>query len=903
MIERLVAVVLGVIALTGFAKLAAAADAPLRVGNLRCEYLVDPLGIDVVEPRLGWQITLTNPEARGVRQTAYQVLVASTAEKLEKDEGDRWDSGRVNSDQSTHVVYRGKPLTSGAACFWKARVWDQDGQASAWSKPGKWTMGLLNPSDWKAQWIGVAPKPNASKADPWFRKDFSIAGKPIRATAYVASLGYQDLYVNGQNPDLRLLAPSISDFSKRVRYVTYDVTNLLHDGHNSVALWCAPGWAGFWQFGVKDKPLLMARIEIEQADGKTETIVSDAAWKTLPSPITPLGNWATAGYGGEVRDCRLQRSHWCDAPLTQARWEPVAVFTPNVRLSAEMIEPNVSVETIEPVAIEAKGPGVFRIDMGRNYAGWTQIALKGKPGQKVTLQFAERPDQVETYGQRYECILDDKGEGVFCQHFNHAVGRWVTVSGVDAAPRKEEIHGYLVSTDCAKAASFECSNQLLNRIYDTTMWTFRSLSEGGYMVDCPHRERMGYGGDAHATMETALTNFGVGAFYTKWLGDWRDVQKPDGNLPYTAPTYFGGGGPAWSGICVTLPWQVYLHYGDRRILEANYPTMQRWLAFLNTKAKDHQLQPWGGQWDFLGDWVPPGKGQDRGTRVDDRSTLMFNNCYYFDNVATVAKIAELLGKREEAAAYRKEAAAIAEATHKAFFDAKSNSYANGTQLYEAMPLLFDITPAALRQGVMDRLADEILVKKGGHLDTGIHGTYYLIKSLLRQNRNDLVFAMVNQKTFPGWGYMLDKGATTLWEEWNGDNSHLHSSFVSVGSWFIEGVAGIQLDPEQPGYKHFSIRPGIVGDLTWAKGEFDSQYGKIVSDWKVKDSELELRVEVPTNTSATVCVPTDDPASVTESGKPADESRGVHRVKSADCDAAFEVDSGVYVFRAHRHGAK
>ena len=289
-----------------------------------------------------------------------------------------------------------------------------------------------------------------------------------------------------------------------------------------------------------------------------------------------------------------------------------------------------------------------------------------------------------------------------------------------------------------------------NRLYEMSLWTFRSLSLGGYTVDCPHRERLGYGGDGHATMEIALTNFGMGAFYTKWLGDWRDVQRPDGDLPYTAPTYGGGGGPAWGGICVTLPWQIYLHYGDRRILQENYPTMQRWIAFLQTKSKDHLLQKWGGIWDFLGDWVPPGKGQNPGERVDERSTWFFNNCYYYDSLTTIAKVAELLGKTEEAAAYRQEAEAVAQATHKEFYNAENHTYANGDQLYEAMPLLVGIVPESLQTAVMDRLEDEIVVKKNGHIDTGIHGTYYLIKSLLDRNRNDLVFLMANQVTYPGW---------------------------------------------------------------------------------------------------------------------------------------------------------
>jgi hypothetical protein len=760
-----------------------------------------------------------------------------------------------------------------------------------------WSMGLLSPSDWKSQWIGVAPKANPSMADPWFRKNFSVSGRPVRALAYVASLGYHELYINGKKVDDRVLAPSISEFSQRVRYVTYDVTDCLRDGSNAVTLWCASGWAGLPQFKVKDKPLVMARIEVLQPDGQSLQVVTDATWKTHPSPLSPLGKWETPGYGGECYDARLEMPGWSDVELNLSDWDSAAIFAPRVRLSAEMIEPNRRIETIKPVAIQAKGSGVFRVDMGRNYTGWFEIHLKGKPGRKVTLQFAERSDQTETYKQANQYIFGNGGEGTYCQRFNHAAARWITIGGLETAPRKEDVRGFLISTDYARAARFKCSNELLNRIYETTAWTYRSLSLGGYTVDCPHRERLGYGGDAHATMETAMTNFAVGAFYTKWLGDWRDVQQPNGDLPYTAPTYGGGGGPAWSGICATLPWQVYRHYGDRRVLEVCYPTMQRWIAFLSTKAKNHQLQPWGGIWDFLGDWVPPGKGQEPGQRVDDRSTLLFNNCYYFDNVDTVAKIADLLGKSEEAAAYRKEAAAIAEATQKAFFHPKDNTYANGTQLYEALPVLVGITPASLRPAVLNRLAEEILVKKQGHVDTGIHGTYYLIKTLVEQNRNDLIFPMVNQKTYPGWGYMLEQGATTLWEEWNGDNSLLHSSFVSIGSWFIEGIAGIQLDPVQPGYQHFVIRPGIVGDLTSAKGEFHSLYGRIVSDWRVSQDRLTLNVEVPANTSATVFLPTDDPSSVTESGQPVGQSPGVRLAKSADHAAAYEVSSGRYTFHA------
>jgi alpha-L-rhamnosidase len=562
-----------------------------------------------------------------------------------------------------------------------------------------------------------------------------------------------------------------------------------------------------------------------------------------------------------------------------------------------MVEPNRRLETLEPVEIKPQGPNAFRVDMGRNYAGWFEIRMKGTPGKKITFQFAERPEQAETYGQRSEFILGSGGEGVFCHRFNYSAFRWVTIDGLETAPRKEDIRGYLITTDTARSSRFECSDAYLNRLYETTFWTFRSLSLGGYTVDCPHRERFGYGGDAHATMETALMNFGMGAFYTKWLVDWRDLQRPDGDIPYTAPTYFGGGGPAWSGVCVTLPWQVYLHYGDRRILQESYPAMQRWIAFLQTKSKNHLLEKWGGIWDFLGDWVPPGKGQNPEERVDEHSTLFFNNCYYLDNMATVTKVAELLGKNQEADAYRQEAKEIALALQREFFKPDDHSYANGDQLYEAMPLLMGVTPEALQPDVMKRLEQEILVNKKGHIDTGTHGTYYLIKLLVERNRNDLIFQMANQRTYPGWGYMLDRGATTLWEQWDGQNSLLHSTFVSIGSWFLDGIAGIRLDPAQPGYKHFMIRPGIVGNLAWAKGEYDSPYGTIRSEWRLSDGRLILNIDVPPNTTATVVVPTDNPASVTESGQLASQAPSVHFVSTADRAAVYEVKSGHYRFSA------
>lgn len=423
-----------------------------------------------------------------------------------------------------------------------------------------------------------------------------------------------------------------------------------------------------------------------------------------------------------------------------------------------------------------------------------------------------------------------------------------------------------------------------------TLWTFENLTVGGYVVDCPQRERMGYGGDAHATTTTGLSNYKLGAFYTKWSEDWRDVQGKTGDLPYTAPTYFGGGGPAWSGY--------YQRYGDKRILEQNLPTIERWLTFLETKAKGNLLRRWGGRWDFLGDWLWPGappvtvdagdgtslssrlykhqivaqrhlrrwaerleilddwfwQGPD-GINGDTRETLFFNNCYWLYDLRTSAQIATVLGKSSQAAAWNQRADDVRRVVHARFFNAADNSYVNGSQAYLAIALLADVPPAELRPAVWKRLEDEILNVRKGHIHAGITGGAFLFKTLMEAHRDDLLFAMVGKDDYPSWGYMLKQGATTFWEDWEGSpkRSRLHSSYLYVGAWFIQGILGIQPDPKAPGFKHFVIRPAPL-DLTWAKGHYDSLYGRIESNWRREAGRFTLEVTIPPNTTATVILP-------------------------------------------------
>ncbi|MEW6073791.1 MAG: alpha-L-rhamnosidase C-terminal domain-containing protein [Planctomycetota bacterium] len=876
-----------------------AAGTAAIVDSLRCEYLEDPLGLDVPAPRLSWKLRAPGEE-RGVRQIAYRILVASSAEKLARDEGDRWDSGRVESAPAAHVEFGGGPLPARAVCHWKVRVWTAAGAATAWSASARWTMGLLAPSYWSAQWIGAAPPAGVEPPpDPWLRRVIEVEEPPTHAFAYVASVGYHELFVNGHRAGDGVLMPPISDLSRRARTVAYDLAGLLRPGRNALHLRLSGGWGRFPAFGRTDAPLVRAQIAVTRPDGAIAAWGTDERWKVQASPRRVLGEWRFGRFGGE----RMEGEDGVPAPDPgddDSAWPFAATYAPALALSAAKIEPNRALVRLDPVAVEEREPGVWRFDLGRGFTGTIELdGLRGEPGATVAVSVSERAEEECTYDQRSEIVLSRggpaPGTGSFRSRSNYVCGRWITVRGVAKAPAAA---AHLVRTDFRRIGRFECSDELLNRVYDTALWTLECLSLGGYVVDCAHRERQGYGGDAHATMETALANYDVGAFYTKWLEDWRDVQGADGDLPYTAPTYEGGGGPAWSGVCVTLPWEVYLAYGDARVLEENYPMMRRWLAFLATQCDGELLHCYGpADWGFLGDWVPPGRQQNREGWVDDRSTLFFNNCYRFYVVGRMARIAEILGKHDDAARYRDQAAAIRGAVHAEFYDPSTATYANGEQPYLAFPLLAGLTPPALRPAVTASLEREILVAKGGHVDAGIHGTYFLLKHLTEAGRSDLVYEMVAKTDYPGWGHMLAEGATTFWEQWDGIHSRCHSSFLSVGAWFLEGVLGIRVDPEHPGYERFLVQPSLIGDLTWARGEIDTIRGLVEVAWRREGGRLHLTVSVPPNATAEVHVPTADPAGIREGGRPAAAAEGVRLLRQGSRNAVFEVLSGSYEFRA------
>lgn len=882
----------------------AASVVPTR---LRLEYLAHPKGLDEPHPRFGWILDAVDDKAFGQAQTAYRILVSSTDRLLRQNRGDMWDSDWVISDEMQHITYGGKALQSDRTYYWKVQVKDENGIVSSWSEPTQWSTGLFSPEEWEGKWIGSDELYDPAGldnniSDPWFRKTFQLQKTPGKATLFLASVGYHELYVNGKRIGEDVLSPAVTDHTKRARYVAYDITAELKRGANVIAIWLGTSWSIFPPYILHDDrpatPIVTARLAIYKekspaGDAVPVKLVStDESWKTHPSPNKLTGKWDFMKMGGEIWDARKEIADWNLPSADESGWKPATIYdVKSLSLSAEKVEPNRLSDEINPVAIEARPDGSYRVDMGVNFAGWTEVYVSGQEGDTVRFQYSEREDRDMTYSLHSAFVIGPSGNGTFRNRFNYSSGRWITISGLKEAPKAEDIRGWMIRTNYQNATHFESADTLQNWMYDRIRWTFENLSLGGYVVDCPQRERMGYGGDAHATSETGMFNYQLGAFYTKWLEDWRDVQGTEsmvgnmldtaharkamtsgrilnnGVIPHTAPTYWGGGGPAWGGIVVTLPWFMYQHYGDKQVLERNFELMKGWLGFLHSQTAEDLLQRFGGQWDFLGDWLWPNANAE-GMNNDKPETLCLNNSYYVFNLRTAAKVARVIGRLEEAADWEAQAERSAAATHKRFFNASNHSYADGSMANLAAALLADVPPQSIRDDVMKRLEKEIMEVRQGHIHAGITGGALLFKFLRDEGRDDLIYSMVSKTTYPSWGYMRDHGATTIWEAWDMDlsgHSLLHSSYLYPGAWYVDGVAGIKRDIRSPGFKRFIVSPPSrqATDMTWVRTSFDSPVGVIISSWaRGEDGRLSLAITVPPNSTGVLQLLAEDAVDAT-----------------------------------------
>ncbi len=553
------------------------------------------------------------------------------------------------------------------------------------------------------------------------------------------------------------------------------------------------------------------------------------------------------------------------------------------------------------------------VDFGTNLTGMLNISFHGLvAGQKITIHYADLdgrdPEEAwrlrmehkgfSTYNQLDEFISAGEKEEQFENVFNYHGFRYALIEGLTYLPEKEDLLAIPVETEIHETGSFSCSNELYNQIHQMVRWTYRALNLGGQTVDCPQRERLGYG-DGQTIMDVGCYNFDASTLYTKWSENWWDEQKEDGFVPFVAPTPHGtGGGPAWGAMSIMVPWKTYLFYNDTTLLETGYPYMKKYIAYLGSHCENGVLQDIfpGEKWTNLGDWVPPGRGMDKSEWVDDKSRRFFNNCYRVHLLQVMMKIGRILGMGDDVAVFRHELEIAQKALHEKWFNPADTTYANAEQPYLIFPLQTGVIPGELEDEMFEKYVHTMLVKDQGHLNTGMIGTQITFDYLLDKDRNDLIDIMVNQKTYPGWGYMIEKGATTCWEQWNGYYSQIHSCFPYIGGWFYRGLAGIQWDPESPGFKNIILRPGLVESVDWVECRYESHYGPIISNWKIEADEFEWEIRIPVNCTATVFIPGED---IEVDGMDLSELKDLVFLRRENIHSIYRVGSGDYTFSS-RH---
>jgi alpha-L-rhamnosidase len=1081
----------------------------LLVTHLRCEYMNNPTGIDATQPRLSWILESTDSSLRGQRQTAYQVIVASSREKLSENQGDVWDSMKTFSDQTIQLPYPGTPLQSKCIYYWKARVWDEHDSPSSWSDDSFWSMGLLKKSEWAAKWIsdpsavttpqseadsvrgvnsgyrsaiaakadtekwvgvdlGAAelidsvrlfpaypydwqpggpaydfpvrfkieasnqsdfsdasvvvdrtdqdfPAPLMNRAAPVYRfsptqarfvrlvvtrlyaenelfasfalaemqvlsngqnlaagkqvialdtldgagwskanlvdgittpirsraiiqptgmlrKAFALNGEIRRATVYVTARGLYELRLNGNRVGDHVLAPEWTDYNKRIQYQTYDVTDLVKKGDNAIGAYLGAGWysghVGLLPvrriYGTV--PEFLMHLDVEFSDGRKQTIVTDESWKhARESPIV-----SSDIYDGETYDARKEQAGW-DAPGFDDRsWLPVAT---TVDGSEELVwqknEPIRVTGDLKPIAITQPSPGVYIFDSGQNHSGWIRIRTKGPAGTVITVRHGEalNPDgsmylpNIRGAWQIDRYILRGTGEEeIFEPHFTIHGFRYAEISGLPELPGLDTVVARVTHSSSPEVSEFQTSSAFLDRLMSTISWTQRS-NMIGIPTDCPQRdERLGWTGDELTFSQTAIFNMNMAGFFTKWMQDMRDDQSSDGRFPDVAPNPMNvsslvnpvfrenllDGSPAWADAGVVIPWRMYENYGDVQLLTAQFKSAQRWVEFILSRNPDllwknaRGLDP--GDWLNGDTLIEPGWPRT-GAKIPH---VVFATAYFAHTTELLSKIAAATGHAKEARRYAGLFTQIREAFNRAFVQ-PDGRIEGDTQSAYALALDFDLLPESLRPKAVGHLL-EGLQRYNGHASTGIHGTRSLMLELSSTGHNDEAYRLINSHTLPSWGYMLDMGATTIWERWDGYvadhgfdnhtamNSLNHVVLGSVGEWMWHNIIGLAPDDSNPGYKHFVIHPRPGGELTWAKGSFESVRGRISSEWKIENGVFSLDVTVPPNTLATVYLPARDSSRIQESGKGISNNNDVKFVRMENGSVVLEVGSGEYYFR-------
>jgi alpha-L-rhamnosidase len=890
----------------------------LQLQRLRCEMLVDPVGIDVRKPRLSWEIT---GGERDLQQSAFQILVASSQERLSKDEGDLWNSGKVMSDQSIHVEYNGAPLSSRMACFWKVKVWTTQGD-SPWSQPASWSMGLYA-NDWQAKWIGLDRAFSWDSADHtfsrlsarYFRKEFSAQKQIKRAVAYIVGLGLYELYINGQRVGDQVLAPVPTDYTQSVKYNSFDITAILKQGVNAVGTTLGNGRYFTMRQAYKPYkihtfgyPKMLMQLEIEFNDGTRQTIITDETWKvTSDGPIRTNNE-----YDGEEYDAAKELTGWNTTPFDDSKWlSAELVQEPGGKVQAQVNENMKVMETIKPIAIRELRTGTFILDMGQNMVGWLKIRVNGKRGDRVTLRFGET---LQSNGELFTRNLRDArvtdvytlkggGEERWEPSFVYHGFRYVEITGYPGTPAVTDFEGRVVYDAMETTGSFETSNNTINRIYKNAYWGIRGNYKG-MPVDCPQRnERQPWLGDRATGSYGESFVFDHARLYAKWLDDIEQSQTAEGRIPDVAPNFwfYYKDNMTWPGTYLMAANMLYNQFGDRRPIEKHYASMKQWLVFMQAKYMDDYIV----SKDSYGDWcVPPESEELIHSQDPSRKTdgAVIATAYYYHMLELMQRFARLLNKPKEEKAFAELGGQIRTAFNKKFLNDQTAQYSNGTVTANILPLSFGMVPELLRAKVFNNIVDKIINENGGHLSTGVIGTQWLMRGLTNGGRPDIAYKIAGNSDYPSWGYMVERGATTIWELWNGDtadpamNSHNHVMLLGdLIVWYYENLAGIKTAAGHPAFRQIDMRPVFVNDLDHVSASYHSMHGMIKSDWRKNGRKLTWSITVPGNTKAIVHIPASSEKQVLENGKKIPSVKGVRFLRMENDRAVFEVGSGEYTF--------
>jgi alpha-L-rhamnosidase len=877
--------------------------AQVKIQHLLTENLTNPIGLDAPKPRFSWQLS---SDKRNVAQTAYELKVSA-------DKGPVWNSGKVSSNQSVQVPYAGAALQSNKKYTWELRVWDNNGKASPWSEPAFFQTALLTTSDWKAKWIEAGFEEDASRPVVLFRNQFAVNKKIKSAALYITSHGMYEVQLNGNRVGDAYLTPGWTSYNKRLQYQVYDVTNMLAKGNNAIGAMVGNGWyRGYLAWddnkNIYGKKLgLLAQLRITYSDGTTQNIVTDESWKSSTGAIKSVEI-----YHGETIDARAEQNGWSKPGFNDAAWKGVSLLATDMgNLVATENEPVRKHETFKAIKLITTPSGEKVLDFGQNLVGWVVVKATGNAGDKIVLKHAEVLDkQGNFYTENLRAakatatyILKGGEVETFEPHFTFYGFRFLKIENYPGEINPDNFTAVALYSDMKPTGTFTSSNALVNQLQHNIQWGQR----GNFLdvpTDCPQRdERLGWTGDAQAFSRTASFNFGVNAFFSKWMKDVAADQEASGLVPHVIPNVLGKGAGAstgWADVATIIPWNMYLAYGDKKLLETQYPSMKAWVKYMKDASKNDL---WNTGFHF-GDWLFYRPFDDNDGRAAVTDKYMIAQCFYANSVQLLINSSKVLNKPEDEVYYTALLKTVKDAYLREYVT-PNGRLISGTQTAYVLALNFDMLPENLRTQAADRLAENV-ISYGTHLTTGFLGTPYLCHVLTRFGHTDLSYKLLLQEDYPSWLYPVKMGATTIWERWDGQkpdstfqtpgmNSFNHYAYGAIGDWMYRQMVGLDTYEDGVGYKHIKVKPHIGGGFTNAAASLQTYYGTLSSGWKIENGKTLMEVEIPANTTATVFVPAANAGLITESDLPLVSSTDIKISGSEDGYVVLQLGSGKYHF--------